>query len=267
MLSIAQLAQKHGIVPLKQYSQNFIFDSSLCDKIVRASQIPKGADVLEIGPGTGGLTRSILHHAPNKLTVIETDLRCVPLLNELKDQFPALEIIIYDALKFDINELKISRINIISNLPYQIGTELLIKWLRSAHLIESMTLMLQKEVVDRIKARVSTKAYGRLSVICQLICDIEKCFDVKAEAFYPPPKVQSTIVRLLPKRNLIYPQILSKVENITRFAFGQRRKMLKSALKTFIPNIDGVLNKLNIPTTYRAENLAPQDYLNISDLI
>jgi len=265
--TIAQHASKYGIVPLKKYSQNFIFDSTLCDKIVRASGIKPGSQVLEVGPGTAGLTKSILACLPSSLTVIETDLRCIPLLEEIKLTNPALNIIRGDALEFDISILNSNELNIISNLPYQIGTELVIRWIEKRQLIKSMTLMLQKEVVDRMLAKPGTKAYGRLSVICQLTCKVEKCFDVSREAFYPPPKVQSTVVKLTPSFEEIEQVILSKVELITKMAFGQRRKMLKSSLKNISPNIEDMLTKLGIPSSNRAENLSPEDYLNLALLL
>jgi 16S rRNA (adenine1518-N6/adenine1519-N6)-dimethyltransferase len=262
--TIAQHASKYGIIPLKKYSQNFVFDSTLCDKIVRASGIKRNDLVLEVGPGTAGLTKSILKYSPENLTVIEMDKRCIPLLEDIKFDFPFLNIIIADALEYDISQLGSNKVNIISNLPYQIGTELVIRWLKKANLISSITVMLQKEVVDRIRAQVSTKAYGRLSVICQLVCDIEKCFDVSPEAFYPPPKVHSTIVKLTPKTAQMDLEVFNKVELITKLAFGQRRKMLKSSLKNIASNIEIIFEELNIISTHRAENLSPKDYLNIA---
>jgi len=269
LLSIAKHASKHGIIPLKKYGQNFIFDSTLCDKIVRVSTISENAKVLEIGPGTGGLTRSILAHKPKSLTIIETDSRCIPLLEEIRQHYPALHIIHNDALKFDLmtlskpDELKI---DIISNLPYQIGTPLLINWLKQIHLISSMTLMLQKEVVERICAKVNTKAYGRLSIICQLICQVEKCFDVSSQAFYPPPKVESAIVKLVPLEMLVATEIIQALELITRLAFSGRRKMVKSSLKKLTPYIEDLLLKLNIDSTHRAENISPNEYLLLAKL-
>lgn len=260
--SIAEHANKHGILPLKKYSQNFIFDSSLCDKIVRVSGIKKNDIVLEVGPGIGGLTRSILKLAPKLLTVIEMDKRCIPLLTEIKSVYPYLHIIEGDALNFDLTFLNQKNINIISNLPYQIGTELVIRWLKQANLINSMTLMLQKEVVERIIARKNSKAYGRLSVICQLICMIEKCFDVSSDAFYPPPKVKSTIIKLIPKPTLLPPELVHKVEIITKAAFGQRRKMLKSSLKNLFS--EESLKNIGISSSLRAENLSTEDYLSLA---
>ncbi|WP_341787557.1 16S rRNA (adenine(1518)-N(6)/adenine(1519)-N(6))-dimethyltransferase RsmA [Rickettsia endosymbiont of Cantharis rufa] len=297
--SIAKHASSHQINPLKKHGQNFIFDSSLCDKIVRASNLAENSRVLEIGPGTGGLTRSILQKNPESLTVIETDERCIPLLNEIKEYYPNLDIIKKDALKINLTDLgydivnsasfgyKVPRVEsitnrsatsniisesksidykvtIISNLPYHIGTELVTRWLKEAQLITNMTLMLQKEVVERICAIPSTKAYGRLSVICQLIAKVEKCFDVAPTAFYPPPKVYSAIVKLTPLETPLSIALINKVEQITKLAFAGRRKMIKSSLKNLVPNIHEVLTQLKINDNYRAENLTPQDYLRIA---
>ncbi|AFC70146.1 16S rRNA (adenine(1518)-N(6)/adenine(1519)-N(6))-dimethyltransferase [Rickettsia amblyommatis] len=274
--SIAKHAALHQVNPLKKHGQNFIFDSSLCEKIVRASNLAENSRVLEIGPGTGGLTRSILQKNPESLTVIETDERCLPLLNEIKAYYPNLNIIKQDALKINLTDLSNDigesksidyKVTIISNLPYHIGTELVIRWLKEARLITSMTLMLQKEVVERVCAMPSTKAYGRLSVICQLIAKVEKCFDVAPTAFYPPPKVYSAIVKLIPLENPPSIALINKVEQITKLAFAGRRKMIKSSLKNLVPNIHEVLTQLKINDNYRAENLAPQDYLRIAEIL
>ncbi|KJV80176.1 dimethyladenosine transferase [Rickettsia hoogstraalii str. RCCE3] len=300
--SIAKHAASYQINPLKKHGQNFIFDSSLCDKIVRASNLAKNSRVLEIGPGTGGLTRSILQKNPESLTVIETDERCILLLNEIKEYYPNLNIIKQDALKINLTDLSYDIVNsvgfaykkreakpinnrratsdivsesksidykvtIISNLPYHIGTELVIRWLKEARLITNMTLMLQKEVVERICAMPSTKAYGRLSVICQLITKVEKCFDVAPTAFYPPPKVYSAIVKLIPLENPPSIALINKVEQITKLAFAGRRKMIKSSLKNLVPNIHEILTQLKINDNYRAENLTPQDYLRVAEML
>lgn len=263
--TIAEHARKHGITPLKKYGQNFIFDSTLCDKIVRASGFKEGDTVLEVGPGTAGLTRSILACRPASLTVIETDRRMIPLLEEIKEHYPHLHIIKEDALKYDISRQisKESKIRIISNLPYNVGTQLIINWLKSASLIENITVMLQKEVVERMHSSQGSKSYGRLSVLCQLICKVEKCFDVSREAFYPPPKVESSIVKLSPKAGLPPPNIIAMVEKVTQMAFSQRRKMVKSSLKT-LSNIEAALENLKIPPSARAGDISPEQYLSIA---
>ena len=184
--SIAAHAKLHDITPQKRLGQNFIFDSTLCDKIVRS--VPhsiEGRHVLEVGPGPAGLTRSILAAKPSKLTVIEKDDRCIALLEDIKKIYLNLEITCGDALKITLPSLSASKVTIISNLPYNIGTELVFRWLEHSEMVDSMTLMLQKEVVERICAKHNSKAYGKLSVMCQIMADVRKEFDVSPAAFYP----------------------------------------------------------------------------------
>ncbi len=266
--SIAKLAAKHGIVPLKKLGQNFIFDETLCDKIVKASGLQDGNIALEIGPGPAGLTRSILKASSGKLKVIEMDARCIPLLEEIKTVYPNLIIKQADALKVSLSEIVTDeKITIISNLPYNIGSVLLTSWLLQSEKINSMTLMLQKEVVDRIIAKAGTKSYGRLSVICQIVCKITKCFDVSPKAFYPEPKIWSSVVRLEPKENTPNLQLLTKIAQITNLAFSGRRKMIKSSLKALSPDINTRLEKLSIKESLRAEDLLPEDYLALAEAI
>lgn len=266
--SIAKLAAKHGIVPLKKLGQNFIFDETLCDKIVKASGLQDGNIALEIGPGPAGLTRSILKASSGKLTVIEMDARCIPLLEEIKTVYPNLIIKQADALKVSLSEIVTDeKITIISNLPYNIGSVLLTSWLLQSEKINSMTLMLQKEVVDRIIAKAGSKSYGRLSIICQIVSKITKCFDVSPKAFYPEPKIWSSVVRLEPKENVPNLQLLTKIEQITNLAFSGRRKMIKSSLKALSPDINTILEKLSIKKSLRAEDLLPENYLALAEAI
>lgn len=261
--SIAQLAAKHDIKPLKKYGQNFIFDKSLCDKIVGCTKIGDDSIVLEIGPGPAGLTRSILDKKPKKLLCVEKDKRCFSLLEEIQSFYPNLDLKCADALKYDIQEISSDRkVDIISNLPYNVGTELLIKWLFNANNINSMVLMLQREVVDRIIAVPRSKDYGRLSIISQLLCNVEKCFDVSPKAFYPEPKIWSSIVKLIPKNNIIENKILKKIEKITNVFFSRRRKIIKSSLKLLVNNIDEVVSDLdfNLDLSVRPEELFPEQY-------
>lgn len=264
--TIAKLASKHGISPLKKYGQNFIFDETLCDKIVRLSAISSNDSVIEIGPGPGGLTRSILKISPVSLKVVEMDPRVLPILHEIQSVFPNLDIILGDALKWSLKDLGAhpeNKISIVSNLPYNIGTQLLINWIKQRDLVKSITIMLQKEVVERITAKVSTKQYGRLSVICQMLCDVSKMFDVSPKAFYPQPKIWSSILHVVPKRQILDDALLNNVEMITHLAFSNRRKMIKKALA----KLDIDFKSINIDETARAENLIIDDYINIAKLL
>lgn len=189
------------------------------------------------------------------------------MLKDIQLIYPNLEIVIGDALEFDISKLG-NDLHIVSNLPYKIGTQLLINWLKKAKFIKSMTLMLQREVVNRICAKPNSKEYGRISVISQLVCIVQKCFDVKPKAFFPSPKVTSSVINLVPHNTHTYSsETLSKLELITRFAFGKRRKMIKTSLKELKSDIDIILHKLKINSMLRAENLSPQDYLALIELL
>lgn len=291
--TISSLAAKHGIKPLKKFGQNFIFDESLCDKIVSCayeydiSETKLKDTILEIGPGPAGLTRSILKSGAERLVVVETDSRCIPLLEEIKDSYSNLEIIHADALKLNLSELisassenctPDSKIKIISNLPYNIGTVLLLTWLKNIEYISSMTLMLQKEVVERIVSVSGVKSYGRLSIISQLLCDVKKCFDVSPKAFYPAPKIWSSIVHLKPLPHKIDPFTLKTLEEITSLAFSGRRKMIKSSLKSIEKNlelddnniatsIENILEENDINPCLRAENITPKEYLKLASYL
>lgn len=266
LLSIAQLANKYSIIPLKRMGQNFIFDHNICDKIAKHSIINEHSSVLEIGPGTAGLTRSILKFKPKKFVVIDNDTRCIPLLDELKLYFPCLEIKYDNALNVHLASLGASttKLDIISNLPYNIGSKLLMNWMYQIQYINSMTLMFQQEVADRIVSQHNKKSYGRLSVICQILCNVHKCFNLSPQVFYPEPKIYSTVVRLIPKHNIPSAEILIAIEKITHLAFSGRRKMIKSSLKSLHGQITKILCSLDIDPESRAENLLPIDYLNIA---
>lgn len=257
--SIAQFASKHNIRPLKKFGQNFIFDETLCDKIVAASGLATGETSLEIGPGPAGLTRSILKKKPAKLIALEMDERCMPLLAELKTMFPSLTILNQDATKIRLYEIcrqeKITdKIKIIANLPYNVGTNLLVGWIKELEHISSMTLMLQKEVVERIIAKEGNKNYGRLSVLCSLTCAASKAFDVSPKAFYPAPKVWSSIVHLIPQEKRPDEFTLRIVERITHLAFSARRKMLRSSLKNLIKEYKDVVVNRDIIDNLDDEN-------------
>lgn len=268
--SVAKHAALHSVFPIKSYGQNFLYDLSLCRKIVEVSKIDSNNSVIEIGSGVGGLTRAILEKKPKHLVAIEKDLRCLALLEEIKHSYSGSFYIKYaDAIQISLKDLISeyglkSKISIVANLPYNIGTVLLIKWLKSIEYIDSVTIMLQEEVVDRICASPSYSEYGRLSVLCSLICQTQKAFKVSSQAFFPKPKVQSAVVCLLPQTEQISSEILEKVEFVTNIAFRGRRKMLRSSFSRYIPNISAILEELNISSTIRPDELSPYDYLRIA---
>jgi 16S rRNA (adenine1518-N6/adenine1519-N6)-dimethyltransferase len=264
LLSIKSIIGKHGLSPKKNLGQNFLLDLNITNKIVSAAQVKTGEEVLEIGPGPGGLTRSILAKNPSKLVVIEQDKRCVVALEELKLTYPQLAIINDDALLAKEEDLVPIKTKIIANLPYNISTVLLLKWLNQGNYWQSMTLMFQKEVADRIMAMPGNKNYGRLSVIAQLICQVEWHFDLKPECFFPPPKVTSSVISLYPKSKQLDKEVINTVEKICKILFNQRRKMLRATLKQVHPNLEALLDNTGISLTQRPEEIPVESFIKIA---
>ncbi|HCU59465.1 MAG TPA: 16S rRNA (adenine(1518)-N(6)/adenine(1519)-N(6))-dimethyltransferase [Alphaproteobacteria bacterium] len=265
--SLRQTVEEHGLMAKKALGQNFLLDQNVTDKIIRLSLEKQNLkdlsnfDVLEIGPGPGGLTRAVLSATPKSLTVIEMDERCVEIMNELKGIAPCpMEILNADALTVDIATLRSQKLQIVSNLPYNISVPLLTGWLEKTDKIEAMTLMFQKEVADRICAPIKTKDYGRLSVLAQLVCDVQRLWTLNPECFVPAPKVQSTVLLFKPLKDRPTNGVLQKVEKLTLAAFSQRRKMIRQSLKN-VPNLENLCLKAGVPLTARAEEITPQQYL------
>jgi len=227
----AVIAQ-YGLAARKALGQNFLLDLNLTGRIARlAGPLDRGS-VIEIGPGPGGLTRALLDHGAREVIVIERDARCLAALEDIARAYPGrLQIINGDALAIDASKLGTSPRRIVANLPYNIATPLLIKWLRQAPHFQSLTLMFQKEVAARLTAKPRTKDYGRLSIISQWLCETKKLFDIPPRAFTPPPKVTSSVVQLLPREKPAFPAAIEDLERISEAAFGQRRKMLRQALR------------------------------------
>ncbi len=276
LLTTSQIIKKYALDAKKSLGQNFILDKNFTDKIAKSAGDLSEFEVLEVGPGPGSLTRSILDAGVKKLTVIEKDERCLQALQELKDFYgERLEIINGDALEVDEEKLFAhvfaggGKIKIIANLPYNIGSVLLLKWLKIAPKIASMTLMLQKEVVDRIVAGPNTKHFGRLGVMTNHIAQSKMLFTVNRAIFTPPPKVTSAIVEIVPYENSPYKVDFKKLEKLVAAAFGQRRKMIKSALKNFdFGNLDVAmaLKEAKIDGNLRAENLTIQQFCNLAKI-
>ncbi len=213
------------------------------------------------------ITRSILANNPDKLTVVEMDRRCISLMEDIKAKVgDRLEIVEGDALKFDFSYLSKKPKHIVSNLPYNISVPLLLKWLKEMPAFASLTLMFQKEVAERIMAPIKTKDYGRVSILAQLICEVEKLFDINPASFVPAPKIWSTVLVFRPKSRILSREQIEKIEQLTGLAFNQRRKMVRQSLKT-IAGIESILEKLGIPNTVRAEEIMPEQYLEIVNLI
>ena len=273
LLSTSELIKKYQLDAKKSLGQNFILDKNFTDKIAKSAGDLSNFEVLEIGAGPGGLTRSILDAGVKKLIVIEKDQRCILALKELQEFYGSrLEIIEGDALEID--ETKIfaenSQFKIIANLPYNIGTVLIFKWLKILPKIASMNLMLQKEVVQRICAKIGDKNYGRLAIMLNLLCDTKMLFEVNKMVFSPPPKITSAIVQIIPNAEKIEKYFeknnLKKFEKVVQQAFNQRRKMLKSSLKGAFINQDlaEIFTKCDIAGTKRAEELTIEEFWKMS---
>lgn len=259
--------QTHEKLAKKKLGQNFLLNMDVVRRVARVSGDLSQITVLEIGPGPGGLTRALLEAGARRVVAIEKDPRCIELLSELKEVAGnRLELINGDALKMIPQDLIEGPIKIVANLPYNVGTALLINWLHHSQNIDSMTLMFQKEVALRIVAKPRTKDYGRLSVLCQYLCEVHKAFDLPPGAFSPPPKVTSSVVHLIPKvLTTEQLDLLPSLGFVTQKAFGQRRKMLRSSLKGIISEDDFAL--ISILPTARAEELTIQNFINLAQLM
>jgi 16S rRNA (adenine1518-N6/adenine1519-N6)-dimethyltransferase len=262
---LRSVINKFDLIPKKNLGQNFLLDQNITDKIARVAGLKAGQNILEIGPGPGGLTRSILALNPNKLTVIEQDSRCIAALEELQQSYQQLVIINDDAVKVKEESLVSAKTKIIANLPYNIGTLLLCKWLENASFWQDFTLMFQKEVAQRITASPGTKDYGRLSVICQLLCDSETHFDLAPEAFYPPPKVTSSVISLYPRQEQPSAEIIHAVQLICKVLFNQRRKMLRVTMKQVHPDLNSLIYATDIELTQRPEELSVNHFVQLAN--
>lgn len=268
--SLRETVEQHGLLAKKSLGQNFLLDMNITDKIIRCSLEAQNrknfcdSNVYEIGPGPGGLTRAILKAEPKILTVIEMDSRCIDIMNELQKFYAGkMRIIEGDALKYRFTEDMQYPKDIISNLPYNISVPLLTSWLKNMEHFNSLTLMFQKEVAERIVAEPNTKSYGRLSVLAQLTSEIKVLFNLNPNCFVPAPKIWSSVLLFLPLKQIPDNATLSKVEKLTELAFGQRRKMLRQSLKS-IPDLESICAKAEIDTSLRAENLTPEQFLEIA---
>ena len=253
----------------KVLGQNFILDLNLTRRIARTAGQSGSSPlnkILEIGPGPGGLTRGLLMERADHVTVIEADERFRPALEDISKANPdKLSVVMGDALKINPNEIFEGGYKIVANLPYNIATPLLIKWLSQSPIRwDSLTLMFQKEVAQRICAQPGDDAYGRLAVLSNWLADTTIEFDVSADVFVPPPKVTSTIVTLVPREQPLAEADLSILEKVTAAAFGQRRKMLRASLKQITPEAKSILLACNIDPTRRAETLTIEEFCALS---
>lgn len=258
--SLGAVVARHDLRPRRALGQHFLLDPNLCRRIVRAARLRDGATVLEVGPGPGGLTRSLLATGAARVVALEKDRRCVAAMRALAADFPdRLTVVEGDALAFDLATLGRGRFAIVANLPYNIGTRLLLRWLERVERLESMTLMFQKEVAARITA-TGGRNFGGLSVRAQWLCSCERLFDVTPKAFLPPPSVVSTVVRLVPRAAPLAPAEPRALDAVTRAAFGQRRKTLRRALRSLTADPPTLLRDAGLPPDSRAEELSIGDF-------
>ena len=265
---LREVIAAHGLAAKRSLGQNFLLDLNLTRKIARAAGPLDDSTIYEVGPGPGGLTRALLDEGAGHVIAIEKDRRFIPLLTELADAAEGrLTVIEGDALKADETALAAQYApgltpKIVSNLPYNVGTALLIRWLTGAFTPASMTLMFQKEVAERIAAPAGDDAYGRLSVLSQALAETRVAMTLPARAFTPPPRVDSAVAFLQPRAEPPAPAIVAALEKITAAAFGQRRKMLRSSLKTL--GGEALCAKAGIDANARAETIDIAGFLRLA---
>ncbi|HTO32557.1 MAG TPA: 16S rRNA (adenine(1518)-N(6)/adenine(1519)-N(6))-dimethyltransferase RsmA [Pararhizobium sp.] len=266
---LREVISRHGLDARKALGQNFLLDLNLTQKIARTAGPLEDVTVIEVGPGPGGLTRAILSLGARKVIAVERDSRCLPALAEISDFYPGrLDVIEGDALKTPFEDLGIDGpVKIIANLPYNVGTQLLVNWLLPKvwpPFYQSMTLMFQREVGQRIVAQEDDNHYGRLGVLCGWRTDARMAFDVPPQAFSPPPKVTSSVVHLEPIANPI-PCSAENLEKVTMAAFGQRRKMLRQSVKSI--GGEALLAKADIDPQRRAETLSVEEFCRLANCL
>jgi 16S rRNA (adenine1518-N6/adenine1519-N6)-dimethyltransferase len=267
---LREVVRAHGLLAKRSLGQNFLFDLNLTSRIARAAGPLEGVTVVEVGPGPGGLTRALLAAGAAKVIAIERDPRCLPALAEIAAHYPErLHVVEADALSFDPRPLVEGRpARVIANLPYNVGTPLLARWLTADDWPpwwQSLTLMFQREVAERIVADESDRAnYGRLGVLCGWRTQARILFDVPPSAFVPPPKVTSSVVQLVPRPDPL-PCRVAALEAVTKAAFGQRRKMLRQSLKSLSPDPAPLLAPAGVPETARAEEVAVPGYVALAN--
>ncbi len=261
--TLREALEAHGLMAKKAFGQHFLLDLNITRKIARLANVGAGDHVIEVGPGPGGLTRALLETGA-RVTAIEKDERFAPLLQEVAAVAPGLALVFGDALKADEAQIADGQpAHVVSNLPYNVGTPLLIKWLTGPWTPKSLTLMFQREVADRITEGPGEEAYGRLAVIVQATCQAQRVMDAPARAFTPPPKVDSAVVHLKPLAERPSPERLDALQRITAAAFGQRRKMLRSSLKVL--GGEELIAAAGLDPQARAEVVPVDGFLALAD--
>ena len=267
---LREVIRRHGLTPKKSLGQNFLFDLNLTARIARAAEPLENITVVEIGPGPGGLTRALLALGARRVVAIKRDQRAIAALEEIGARYPGrLEIVAGDALRIDPrDQLGPERARVVANLPYNIATALLIGWLTAEPWppwYDSLLLMFQREVAERIVATPGSKSYGRLSVLAGWRTEAKLLFDVAPSAFVPPPKVTSSVVRLTPRPVPLPCQSIA-LQRVTEAAFGQRRKMLRQSLKTLGVDAGALLSEAGIEPTARAEEISVEGFVALANI-
>jgi len=256
------LLRRHGLKPRASLGQHFLADPNLTRRIVTTAGVRSGDQVLEIGPGTGTLTRQLIA-AGARVTAIEIDEHLRPVLEETMEGL-AVNLLFLDAASVDYRDLLGEGVwKVVANLPYQVGTQLVLDWLRLVPAISDMTIMVQLEVAQRMAASPGSRAYGLPSVIAGLHSDLKVSFRVPPHVFYPPPQVESAVVRVVRKEA---PAGAARAIELAAAGFGQRRKMLRGSLSLVLPNAQAALRAAGIDPTKRAEDLSPADYLRLAEV-
>ena len=254
----------HGLDAKKSLGQNFLLDLNLTSKIARLAGDISSHDVLEVGPGPGGLTRGLLAAGARRVVALEKDPRCMPALAQISAAYPErLDVFNADALEFDMRGQLTGPVRVVANLPYNVGTELLVRWLTPKDwppFWSSLTLMFQKEVAERIIAKPGTKAYGRLGILAQWKSTPSVVMELPPEAFTPPPKVRSAVVHLEALAEPRFPAPAGLLSSTVAMAFNQRRKMLRSSLKSAAPDIESALRDAGLEPTARAEEISLEGF-------
>ncbi|GAA4110084.1 16S rRNA (adenine(1518)-N(6)/adenine(1519)-N(6))-dimethyltransferase RsmA [Aminobacter aganoensis] len=263
---LRDVIERHGLQAKKALGQNFLLDLNLTSKVARAAGDLSGVTVIEVGPGPGGLTRALLMNGARRVIAIERDERCLAALAEVSNHYPGrLDVVSGDALKTDFAALAGGEpTKIVANLPYNIGTELLVRWLTVQDwppFYQSLTLMFQREVAERIVAKPASPAFGRLGVLAGWRTDARIAFDVPPQAFTPPPKVTSSVIHLEPRMQPL-PADVKVLGRVTEAAFGQRRKMLRQSLKSM--GGERLLETVGIDPTRRAETLSVEEFVALA---
>lgn len=263
---LREVIARHGLAAKRSFGQHFLLDANLTRRIVREAGPLEGRHVVEVGPGPGGLTRALLETEAASVTVVEIDLRAITAMQELAAETgDRMRIVAGDALAMDVAALVPSPRQIVANLPYNVATPLLVGWLRQAAAFERMTLMFQQEVAERICAAPGTAAYGRLSILVQWTCDATLLLRIPPSAFVPPPKVFSAVVGLMPRPAQPEAALFKVMERVTAAAFGQRRKMLRSAMREL--GGEALLQEAEIAADRRAETLSVAEFDRLARLV